>query len=89
MTGDARLRSLVATNTATSAVAPPTATVPRAERSLAKESVVVLDSADALIARDSSVRLVTAEVVPDWLELIGPGLWYDPNTWRPLAVVFE
>ena len=32
---------------------------------------------------------VMIEVVPDWLELIGPGLWNDPNTWRPQAVVFE
>jgi len=28
-------------------------------------------------------------VTPDWLELIGPGVWNDPNTWRPQAVVFE
>ena len=166
------------------------ATVPRAELSLAKDPAVVLDSADALIARDSSVGLATVddagrprvrtvrafrlkspatprerftvfiltrlstrkvsqiaqnalvtlyfnednhvtyttlmgratvhrdaknprlqplldpatvaffwpdfpkdfvliEVVPDWLEFIGPGLWNDPNTWRPQAVVFE
>jgi hypothetical protein len=32
---------------------------------------------------------VMIEVVPDWLEFIGPGLWNDPNTWRPQAVVFE
>ena len=32
---------------------------------------------------------VMIEVTPDWLELIGPGLWNDPNTWRPQAVVFE
>jgi general stress protein 26 len=164
--------------------------VPRAELSLARDTAVVLDSADALIARDSSVGLVTVdesnrprvrsvrafrlknpanarerftvfiltrpstrkvdqiaknslvtlywnednraayttimgratvhrdpknprlqpfldpatiaffwpaypkdfvmlEVVPDWLEFIGPGLWNDPNTWRPQAVVFE
>ena len=173
---------------ATSTVAP--ASVPRAELSLARDSAVVLDSADALIARDSSVGLVTVdesnrprvrsvrafrlkqpatarerftvfiltrpstrkidqiaknplvtlyfnedqraayttimgratvhrdpknprlqsfldpatvaffwpsfpqdfvmlEVVPDWLEFIGPGLWNDPNNWRPQAVVFE
>jgi general stress protein 26 len=32
---------------------------------------------------------VAIEVVPDWLEFIGPGVWNDPNTWRPQAVVFE
>ena len=32
---------------------------------------------------------VLIEVVPDWLEFIGPGLWNDPETWRPQAVVFE
>ncbi|HEX6051223.1 MAG TPA: hypothetical protein VFZ21_18205, partial [Gemmatimonadaceae bacterium] len=32
---------------------------------------------------------VLIEVVPDWLEFIGPGLWNDPDTWRPQAVVFE
>jgi len=32
---------------------------------------------------------VMIEVVPDWLEFIGPGVWNDPNTWRPQAVVFE
>jgi hypothetical protein len=32
---------------------------------------------------------VMLEVVPDWIEVIGPGLWNDPNTWRPQAVVFE
>ena len=32
---------------------------------------------------------VMIEVVPDWLEFIGPGLWNDPNTWRPQAVVFD
>jgi len=32
---------------------------------------------------------VMIEVVPDWLEFIGPGLWNDPDTWRPQAVVFE
>jgi general stress protein 26 len=164
--------------------------VPRAELSLARDTAVVLDSADALIARDSSVGMVTVdefnrprirtvrafrlknpstardrfavfiltrtstrkidqiaknplvtlyfnedqraayatimgratvhrdpknprlqpfldsatvkffwpafprdfvmiEVTPDWLEFIGPGLWNDPNTWRPQAVVFE
>ena len=31
---------------------------------------------------------VMIEVVPDWLEFIGPGLWNDPDTWRPQAVVF-
>lgn len=173
---------------ASSAPNPPS--VPRTELSLARDTAVVLDSADALIARDSSVGLVTVdetnrprvrsvrafrlehpttardrftvfiltrtstrkidqiaknplvtlywnedqraayttimgratihrdpknprlqpfldsatvkffwpefpkdfimiEVVPDWLELIGPGLWNDPNTWRPQAVVFE
>ena len=164
--------------------------VPRSELSLARDTAVVLDSADALIARDSSVGLVTVdeanrprvrsvrafrlekpttardrftvfvltrestrkidqiaknplvtlyfnedqraayatimgratvhrdpknprlqsfldpatvkffwpafpndfvmiEVTPDWLEFIGPGLWNDPDTWRPQAVVFE
>jgi general stress protein 26 len=163
--------------------------VPRSELSLARDTAVVLDSADALIARDSSVGLVTVdefnrprvrsvrpfrlkspamarerftvfiltrtstrkidqiaknplvtlyfnddqraayatimgratvhrdpqnprlqsfldsatvrffwpafprdfvmiEVTPDWLEFIGPGLWNDPDTWRPQAVVF-
>jgi len=28
-------------------------------------------------------------VTPDWLEFIGPGLWNDPDSWRPQAVVFE
>ena len=32
---------------------------------------------------------VMIEVTPDWLEFIGPGLWNDPDTWRPQAVVFE
>jgi general stress protein 26 len=32
---------------------------------------------------------VMIEVVPDWLEFIGPGLWNDPDTWRPQAVVFD
>jgi general stress protein 26 len=32
---------------------------------------------------------VMIEVVPDWLEFIGPGVWNDPDTWRPQAVVFE
>ena len=168
----------------------PQAGVPRAELSLAKDTAVVLDSADALIARDSSIGLVSVdesnrprvrsvrafrlknpttarerftifiltrtstrkidqitknplvtlywnedqraayttimgratvhrdpknprlqsfldpatiaffwpafpndfvmlEVTPDWLEFIGPGLWNDPNSWRPQAVVFE
>ena len=173
---------------ATARVAPPS--VPRSELSLARDTAVVLDSADALIARDSSVGLVTVdefnrprvrsvrafrlkrpttarerftvfiltrvstrkidqiaknplvtlyfnedqratyatimgratvhrdpknprlqpfldsatvkffwpafprdfvmiEVTPDWLEFIGPGLWNDPDTWRPQAVVFQ
>ena len=32
---------------------------------------------------------VMIEVTPDWLEFIGPGVWNDPSTWRPQAVVFE
>src|SRR5688572_3618262 len=66
-----RLRSLVAgfivigagcgsppeAGVAGSTPAPPG--VPRAELSLARDPAVVLDSADALIARDSSVGLVT------------------------------
>jgi len=32
---------------------------------------------------------IMIEVTPDWLEFIGPGLWNDPDTWRPQAVVFE
>jgi general stress protein 26 len=32
---------------------------------------------------------VMIEVVPEWLEFIGPGLWNDPDTWRPQAVVLE
>ena len=32
---------------------------------------------------------VIVEVVPQWVEFIGPGLWNDPATWRPQAVVFE
>ena len=32
---------------------------------------------------------VMLEVIPDWLEFIGPGVWNDPNTWRPQAVVFQ
>jgi general stress protein 26 len=172
----------------TATVTPPS--VPRSELSLARDTAVVLDSADALIARDSSVGLVTVdefnrprirsvrafrlqrpttarerftvfiltrtstrkidqiarnplvtlyfnedqratyatimgratvhrdpknprlqsfldpatvkffwpafpkdfvmiEVTPDWLEFIGPGLWNDPDTWRPQAVVFD
>jgi general stress protein 26 len=35
--------------------------VPRSELSLARDTAVVLDSADALIARDSSVGLVTVD----------------------------
>ncbi len=31
---------------------------------------------------------IIIEVVPQWLEHIGPGHWNDPNTWRPQAVVF-
>jgi len=31
---------------------------------------------------------VIIEIVPQWLEFIGPGLWNDPNTWRPQAVIF-
>jgi general stress protein 26 len=31
---------------------------------------------------------IIIEVVPQWLEFIGPGLWNDPNTWRPQAVIF-
>lgn len=31
---------------------------------------------------------VIIEVQPQWLEFIGPGLWNDPDTWRPQAVVF-
>ena len=173
---------------ATVTVTPPS--VPRSELSLARDTAVVLDSADALIARDSSVGLVTVdefnrprirtvrafrlknpstardrftvfiltrtstrkidqiaknplvtlyfnedqraayatlmgratvhrdpknprlqsfldsatvkffwpafpadfvmiEVTPDWLEFNGPGLWNDPDTWRPQAVVFQ
>ena len=44
---------------ATTTVGPPS--VPRAELSLARDTAVVLDSADALIARDSSVGLVTVD----------------------------
>ena len=44
---------------ATTTVTP--AGVPRSELSLARDSAVVLDSADALIARDSSVGLVTVD----------------------------
>lgn len=32
---------------------------------------------------------VILEITPDWLEFIGPGVWNDPDTWRPQAVVFE
>jgi hypothetical protein len=32
---------------------------------------------------------VIVEVEPQWLEFIGLGLWNDPDTWRPQAVVFE
>jgi general stress protein 26 len=32
---------------------------------------------------------VMVEVVPQWVEFIGPGLWNDPDTWRPQAVVFD
>ncbi len=32
---------------------------------------------------------VILEIRPDWLEFIGPGVWNDPDTWRPQAVVFE
>src|SRR5688572_21781190 len=44
---------------ATTRVTPPS--VPRSELSLARDTAVVLDSADALIARDSSVGLVTVD----------------------------
>jgi general stress protein 26 len=32
---------------------------------------------------------VILEITPEWLEYIGPGLWNDPQTWRPQAVVFD
>lgn len=32
---------------------------------------------------------VILEIVPDWIEFMGPGLWNDPNNWRPHAVVFR
>ena len=49
-----------------------------------------LDSATEKFFRPAFPQdFVMIEVVPDWLELIGPGLWNDPNTWRPQAVVFE
>jgi general stress protein 26 len=32
---------------------------------------------------------IALEITPDWLEFIGPGLWNDPETWRPQAVVFR
>lgn len=32
---------------------------------------------------------VILEITPDWLEYIGPGVWNDPDTWRPQAVVFD
>ena len=44
---------------ANATVTPPS--VPRFELSLARDTAVVLDSADALIARDSSVGLVTVD----------------------------
>ena len=31
---------------------------------------------------------IIIEVVPQWLEHIGPGHWNDPDTWRPQAVIF-
>lgn len=32
---------------------------------------------------------VMLEITPDWLEFIGPGLWNDPDNWRPQAIVFH
>lgn len=32
---------------------------------------------------------VMLEIVPDWLEFMGPGLWNDPDNWRPRAVVLH
>lgn len=32
---------------------------------------------------------VMLEIVPDWLEFMGPGAWNHPETWRPQAVVFD
>ncbi len=32
---------------------------------------------------------VMLEITPDWLEFMGPGLWNDPNNWRPRAVVLR
>ena len=50
----------------------------------------VLDSATAKVFWPAFPRdFVVIEVTPDWLEFIGPGVWNDPNTWRPQGVVFE
>ncbi len=32
---------------------------------------------------------VMLEIAPEWIEYIGPGLWNDPNNWRPQAVVLS
>lgn len=32
---------------------------------------------------------VMLEITPDWLEFIGPGVWNDPDNWRPQAVVLR
>jgi len=31
---------------------------------------------------------VMLEITPDWIEFMGPGLWNDPDNWRPHAVIF-
>ncbi len=32
---------------------------------------------------------IMLEITPEWLEFMGPGLWNDPDNWRPQAVIFE
>lgn len=49
-----------------------------------------LDSATiAFFWPEYPADFVMLEIVPDWLEFMGPGAWNDPETWRPQAVVFD
>jgi general stress protein 26 len=32
---------------------------------------------------------IILEITPEWLEFIGPGIWNDPDNWRPQAVIFD
>lgn len=32
---------------------------------------------------------VMLEITPEWIEFIGPGVWNDPDNWRPQAVLLS